>query len=64
MITGGVGNIMGIVLGSLLLAVVQNFGVWYISLQWQVAIAFGILLIFLLFKPEGFMGKKIRKAEV
>jgi branched-chain amino acid transport system permease protein len=64
MIIGGVGSIRGIVLGSLLLAFAQNFGVWYISSQWQDAIAFGILLIFLLFKPEGFMGKKIRKAEM
>lgn len=64
MIIGGVGNIKGIVLGSLLLAFAQNFGVWYISSQWQDAIAFGILLIFLLFKPEGFYGKKIRRAEI
>lgn len=64
MIIGGVGNIKGIVLGSLLLALAQNFGVWYISSQWQQAIAFGILLIFLLFKPEGFYGKKLRKVEI
>lgn len=64
MIVGGVGSIWGIVLGSLLLALAQNLGVWYISSQWQDAIAFAILLIFLLFKPEGFFGKKLRKAEV
>lgn len=64
MIIGGVGSIRGIALGSLLLALAQNFGVWYISSQWQEAIAFGILLIFLLIKPGGFMGRKLRKAEV
>lgn len=64
MIVGGVGSIRGIILGSLLLALAQNFGVWYISSQWQDAIAFAILLIFLLFKPEGFFGKKLRKAHV
>jgi branched-chain amino acid transport system permease protein len=64
MIVGGVGSNWGIVLGALLLALAQNLGVWYISSQWQDAIAFGILLIFLLFKPEGFMGKKVKKAEV
>lgn len=64
MIIGGVGSIRGIALGALLLALAQNFGVWYISSQWQDAIAFGILLIFLLFKPEGFYGKKLRKAEI
>lgn len=64
MIVGGVGSIWGISLGALLLALAQNLGVWYISSQWQDAIAFAILLIFLLFKPEGFFGKKVRKAEV
>lgn len=64
MIVGGVGSIRGIILGSLLLALAQNLGVWYISSQWQDAIAFAILLIFLLFKPEGFFGKKLKKAEI
>jgi len=64
MIIGGVGSIWGIVLGSLLLATAQNLAVWYISSQWMDAVAFGILLLFLLFKPEGFMGKKARKAVV
>ncbi len=64
MIVGGVGSIWGIVLGSLLLALAQNLGVWYISSQWQDVIAFAILLIFLLFKPEGFFGKKLKKANI
>lgn len=64
MIIGGVGSIWGIVLGSLLLATAQNLAVWYISSQWMDASAFALLLVFLLFKPEGFLGKKIRKAEV
>lgn len=64
MIIGGVGSIGGIVLGSLFLAIAQNLAVWYISSQWMDASAFIVLLIFLLFKPEGFMGKKIRRAEI
>lgn len=64
MIIGGVGSIWGIVLGSLLLATAQNLAVWYISSQWMDATAFVILLIFLLLRPQGFAGKKIRKAEV
>ena len=64
MIIGGVGSIWGIVLGSLLLATAQNLAVCYISSQWMDATAFAILLLFLLFKPEGFMGKKIRRTEV
>jgi len=63
MIVGG-NNIKGMVCAALLLGFAQNFGVWYISSQWKDAIAFIILVLFLLFKPEGFFGKKIRKQTV
>lgn len=63
-IIGGVGSIPGAALGGFLLAFAQNFGVWKISSQWQDAIAFIILLVFLLFRPYGFFGKKIRKVEI
>jgi branched-chain amino acid transport system permease protein len=63
-IVGGVGSIPGAALGGFLLAFAQNFGVWKISSQWQDAIAFIILLLFLLYRPNGFFGKKIRKVEV
>lgn len=63
-IIGGVGSIPGIALGSLLLGMAQHLGVWFISSQWQDAIAFAILLIFLLFRPQGFLGKKIKKANI
>ncbi|MCK5057942.1 MAG: branched-chain amino acid ABC transporter permease [Candidatus Aminicenantes bacterium] len=58
MIIGGVGSIPGVALGALLLGFAQHFGVWKISSQWQDAIAFIILFVFLMFKPEGFLGRK------
>lgn len=63
-IIGGVNSIPGIALGALLLGMAQQFGVWKISSQWQDAIAFVILLAFLLFRPQGFMGRKGKKASV
>lgn len=63
-IIGGVGSILGAALGGFLLAFAQNFGVWKISSQWQDAIAFIILLLFLLYRPYGIFGKKTRKVEV
>jgi len=63
-IVGGTGSVPGIALGALLLAAAQHFGVWQISSKWQDAIAFVILLVFLLFRPQGFFGRKVRKAEV
>lgn len=63
-IIGGTGSIPGIALGALLLGFAQHFSVWKISSQWQDAIAFIILFVFLLVRPQGFFGKKIRKTEV
>ena len=63
-IIGGVGSITGIVLAALLLGMAQHVGVWKIGTEWQDAIAFAILLIFLLFRPQGFLGKKIKKANI
>ena len=63
-IIGGVNSIPGIALAALLLAMAQHFGVWYIGSQWQDAIAFVILVLFLLFKPEGFLGKRLKTATV
>ncbi len=58
MIIGGKESIPGIVLGALLLAFAQQFGAYYIGSEWQDAIAFAILLVFLLFRPQGFLGVK------
>ena len=63
-IIGGVNSIPGAALGGLLLGLAQNLGVWKISSQWQDTIAFVILLIFLLVRPYGFLGKKLKKAEI
>jgi branched-chain amino acid transport system permease protein len=57
-IIGGVGNIYGGVLGAFLLGFVENFSIWQISGEWKDAIAFVILIIFLLFRPRGILGKK------
>lgn len=57
-IIGGVGNIYGGLLGGFLLGFVENFGIWKISGEWKDAISFGVLIIFLLFRPSGILGKK------
>ncbi len=56
-IIGGIGNIYGGVLGAFLLGFVENFGIWKISGEWKDAIAFGLLLVFLLFRPQGILKK-------
>ena len=52
-IVGGIGNINGGIAGAFLLAFAENFGIWKIAGEWKSAIAFGVLLIFLIWKPKG-----------
>jgi len=49
---------------ALLIGVTENVGVWQIPSEWQSAIAFGLLLVFIIFRPTGFFGQKLRKAEI
>jgi len=56
-IIGGLGNLYGGVLGAFLLGFVENFGIWKIPGEWKAAIAFGLLIIFLLFRPQGIIKK-------
>ena len=54
-IIGGIGNVYGGVLGAFLLGFIENFGIWQISGEWKDAIAFGVLILFLLFRPQGIL---------
>ena len=56
-IIGGIGNVYGGVLGAFLLGFIENFGIWKISGEWKDAIAFAVLIIFLLFRPQGILRK-------
>lgn len=61
-VLGGIGNIPGAVLGGLLMGLAEEFTVGYISSSFRDAIAFAILILVLLFRPSGLMGKtKIEK---
>jgi len=56
-IIGGVGNVWGGIAGAFILGLVENFGIWKISAEWKDAIAFGLLIIFLIFRPSGIFRK-------
>lgn len=58
---GGIGSIPGALLGGLLLGVIQILATAYISSQLADAIVFGVLIIVLLVKPTGLLGKKIQE---
>ena len=52
-IVGGIGNIYGGLAGAFLLAFVENFGIWKIAGEWKSAIAFALLILFLIWRPKG-----------
>ncbi len=56
---GGIGSIPGAMLGGLLLGIIEIFAKSYISTQLSDAIVFGVLIVVLLVKPTGLLGKKI-----
>lgn len=63
-IIGGIGSIPGAILGSFFLGLAENLGIWKISSGWKDAIAFCILIIFLLLRPRGFLGIKTEREAV
>jgi len=63
-IIGGIGSIPGALFGGLFLGVAENLGIWQIQAGWKDAIAFVILILFLLFRPSGIMGIKTEKEKL
>ena len=58
---GGIGSIPGAFLGGLLLGIIENLAKAYISTPISDAIVFGVLIIVLLVKPAGLLGKPTRE---
>ncbi len=60
-VLGGIGNIPGAALGGLIIGVTETLVVGYVSPAFRDAIAFAILILILLFKPAGLLGKSERE---
>lgn len=60
-VLGGIGSVPGAMIGGLLLGVMEIMGVAYLSSSYKDAIAFAILILVLLIRPQGLLGKKIAK---
>jgi branched-chain amino acid transport system permease protein len=58
-VLGGIGSIPGAVLGSFVLGITESFGTGYISSDYEDAFAFVILIVILIFKPSGLLGRKV-----
>ena len=60
MIIGGVGRFNACVLGGITLGILQSLVVYQFASNWQNAITFLVLILFLFFRPQGFIGYKRR----
>ena len=60
LIVGGVGNFAAPVLGGFIIGMMQSITVLISSARWQDAVIFTLLIIFLMFRPQGILGEKQR----
>ena len=58
-VLGGIGNIPGAVLGGLVMGVAEVLVVGYLSPTWRDAIAFVLLIVILLVRPAGILGRQV-----
>ena len=58
---GGIGSIPGALLGGILLGIIEILASAYISTQMSNAIVFGVLIVVLLVRPSGLLGKQVRE---
>lgn len=60
-VLGGIGSLPGAMIGGYLIGIIETMTKAYISSAWANAIVFGILIIVLLLKPTGLLGKNIKE---
>ena len=58
---GGIGSIPGAMLGGILLGIIETFSKAYLSTQFSDAIVFLVLIVILLVKPSGLLGKTVQE---
>jgi branched-chain amino acid transport system permease protein len=60
-VLGGIGNIPGAVLGSIVIGMVYSLASAYIDARWATAMVFVILIVILVFRPSGLLGSRTRE---
>ena len=60
-VLGGIGSIPGAVLGGMVIGLVRALSSAYVGERWTGAIVFAILIVILVFRPEGLLGRRTRE---
>ena len=60
-VLGGIGNLQGAMMGGFIIGIIEVFGAAYISNNYRNVFAYGVMIIVLIFRPSGIMGKSVRE---
>ena len=60
-VLGGIGNIPGAALGGLVLGLAEAFAAGYVSSAYEDVFAFGVLVLILILRPAGLLGKAVKQ---
>jgi len=63
-IIGGVGSMPGAALAGLIIGFAESIGIWKIASQWQLGIAFVVLLFVLIIRPSGLFGFSVYRGKI
>lgn len=58
-IIGGIGYLPGAAAGGLIVGLLQNLALWPLPARWQDVVVFGVLVLLLLFRPQGLFGSRL-----
>ena len=59
-VVGGLGSVPGSIVGGLFIGLIENLGIWFLPSSYKDVISFSVMLLFLLFRPQGILGVKMR----
>lgn len=62
LIIGGIGKFRSVIYGGIAIGVLQALTIWLLNPDWSVCVSFLVLLLFLIVKPGGILGKLQREA--
>lgn len=60
-VMGGIGNLKGAVIGGLMIGVIQAISDTHFGQVWTPALVFGILILIMVFRPQGLFGEEVRE---